>query len=688
MSEINEKSEDGITVFDIPANTHCGISGCWVCTNWKKGDANDELHRAEYGYTKKSETKSETQPKWDASAYVARTQKALGVQVLSAYTSEVPAHVVLPLPLPREALTLDSLGKLIIFKSILKYGGKVFARPCPMTPRHGFVDSRIIEDLTDLQALADETLAADSQGELLLMEAIPATASAVLTPTAIAIGSSTDGATQGRNAVTLPLVHAGFSDASLIERAHINDTPYVEALYHLHVDSEAAYSPRIVQLRDGVATGQARLKPGENWVYTETVVTGYLNVADYGDDALGFEADVKAAIPGTVLIHKGGTLLSHFSQHAMLRKMPIIFGTIPEVGTTLTPTVSADGTPQIAQLKRGLVDGMYIKLDYDTYRQAATFALVALHNASALMYDEMGAYYLGAALIMLTRLAYAAISGEFRHHQKRGGKKCRDTVYTATLNGFEGFLNGRKTLPRAWRSFAFAHWTSGYGGAAWAKCSTVTAALDTTLRDFVKHSRPETLAEIISAAHNVINCAHNNGRFLSKYVSQSVFDAAARGNVVVTLTGLFFGYYRLSLGAAMPDSEMYAATVNVWKKLKTLKEPVEPKANKKKAPNFLGVKGKIQFHMDRDQGRIIHFQQANSGHADGYVSANIYVSTLPQVVTRWLSVMCATKPKNAPSMAGNSDKRYWILSPYADVPSELQAVLAKNFIYGPTKGNE
>src|SRR6266699_3623973 len=59
MSKIKEASEDGITVFDIPAySSNCGKSSCWICTGWKKGDTNAELHRAEYGYTKKSETQA------------------------------------------------------------------------------------------------------------------------------------------------------------------------------------------------------------------------------------------------------------------------------------------------------------------------------------------------------------------------------------------------------------------------------------------------------------------------------------------------------------------------------------------------------------------------------------------------------------------------------------------------------
>src|SRR5688572_21917508 len=43
-----------------------------------------------------------------------------------------------------------------------------FARPCPLNPQHGFVDSRVVQNNEQLEKVIEETLAADPEGEVML----------------------------------------------------------------------------------------------------------------------------------------------------------------------------------------------------------------------------------------------------------------------------------------------------------------------------------------------------------------------------------------------------------------------------------------------------------------------------------------------------------------------------------------
>src|ERR1051326_3895469 len=677
----------------------CGDPTCTICELTAVTQGKDPLpaYTPYYPYTAWKPPKSAKLAK----SYKAKNQKARGIQVLADhFPSSVPSFRVFSLPLS-EDLDTDAFNHIALKRD-------VFVRPCPITPRHGFVDSRIVdrETVNDLLSLAKEAQAADPQAELVVMEAIPASASAVLTPTSIAIGPGTSSATQGKGAITLPLTGVHFR-SELLREAQIKDTPYAEALY---TTSDSGYSNKtyLVQLRDGVGCASAH-PAGMDWIPADTIVSAVYSVPNYEKDALAFEQAIKDAPAGSILWHPGGTLLSHYSQHAMLRKMPILFWKeAPVVGQSLAANVNATARPFVGPFHNGLLFGLTIEFrDSERFDAAAQFGLVVLHNATSLILSENGAFYVGMGVAILLRLAYAAIAGEFRHHQRKKYRS-RDEVYRQALAGTEGFFHARKVAPRAWRSFNFMTWSSGFGGEAWGRCTAVTPAFDAALLHFLKDPQDTGLNAIIASAHNVINCAHNNGRFLSKYCTQSTFEEAARGDFMTTLRGLFWGYV-----TANPPNPAFAPTVaftfEEWQKannnnrdgllkavtkLKAMQEPRDPSEVRAERLAKLGIGPQVkkvakekaypvQFRNARDEGRIYHFQQGKpySSGGDTYKSANCYKDTIPADAVAFLEAIVASGPPTLKSKA-SSDTKYWLVDSDS-APASLRQVLEANFMVLP-----
>src|SRR6185437_13355334 len=157
-----------------------------------------------------------------ASSQYVRTQKAAGVLALKDFNWSTIRTNVFQSP---SEITRDPW-----------YGSApLFARPCPVRPRHGFVDSQVVPTVKDARALLNLAQEVDPEAELLIMEYIQAHYNAIWTPGRFVIGPGHDGATSGTNSFTIPLVPndawmALFSGYSLLKEARIHapDVPYFE----------------------------------------------------------------------------------------------------------------------------------------------------------------------------------------------------------------------------------------------------------------------------------------------------------------------------------------------------------------------------------------------------------------------------------------------------------------------------
>ena len=156
----------------------------------------------------------------DAPVWDYRTQKARGVRQVANVLSRIVQDA-------SELALVDEFP--------------VFARPCPVWPRHGFVDSLAVGSPEELAAVWANTRAADPDGELVIMPVIDAVCSAVMTAGGVSVGRGNDGATAGHESTYLPLAHVDMSAYRNVDAPY----PYLEAVQN--------HSGRVclVQLRAG-----------------------------------------------------------------------------------------------------------------------------------------------------------------------------------------------------------------------------------------------------------------------------------------------------------------------------------------------------------------------------------------------------------------------------------------------------
>lgn len=139
----------------------------------------------------------------------ARTGKAYMFQALAAHTW-LSKHE----SLFQQSIIIDPQGRQITLKQATRLYERmvrelgpvrIFARPCPLVPCHGFVDSRVVSSASDILQVVKETVKADPNGEVILMPFIEAKYSAVQVGEYVTLGIGHDGVTAGKGQkVTLP----------------------------------------------------------------------------------------------------------------------------------------------------------------------------------------------------------------------------------------------------------------------------------------------------------------------------------------------------------------------------------------------------------------------------------------------------------------------------------------------------
>jgi len=466
---------------------------------------------------------------------VHKTQKAQGVSVLDQYPrwDALPSVVLSDpdTPLTSTAMLEAWMGR---------HG--IFARPCPVSPAHGFVESRklaatTLDDLQqELAQLWAETRAADPQGELLLTPYLPSVLNFIWRPGVITVGPGHDGATAGRDSISIPCPMPIVSEftydgafSTMLRDARITDTPYVEAVQlapgqthpkHSGIVTEDIPSLIVTQLRNGPS---GSITP--DFIPAEITVTAV--VQTNGEDLLEWRTRVEQMAPGTAVYHPGGNCNDHYFVHCRLHNVPIFTTRAPQVGERLVPT---EGTPAPYDAKaclRGIVTGLVASLDESDRRTDAVAAIASLlHSAGHI--SGRDAYWLGIAAMLMTRLGYAAAIGEYRHSFRAGEWRdlSRNEVYDAL---FEDYFSHRAQVEQAWASFHYGQWSSSYGGPAWATCTRETIALETAMLNLIANQTPEAVAALVAQLNITVNLAHNNGWWLNKFANKTVFDQSAHG---------------------------------------------------------------------------------------------------------------------------------------------------------------
>ena len=434
------------------------------------------------------------------SSITALTQKAKGIQALAKETDTWGSirYRVPSFSLYTAADVKDKADRLV---------GR-FVRPCPMTPRHGFVDSRVVNNTDEATAIINETLAADTQAEFIVMDCIKATHSAVWTPGMIVLGPGNDGATAGHGSFTLPVGGNYAGSERLLAGACVKQSPYVEMLW-----SEAGFS--VVQLRDGPAVPQQ-----VDYIAEQMVVT---NVIEAQGDLLAWETLMKNQPAGTVVYHPGGSLASHYAVHAMLNRIPVLVSSKPAVGDILVP-ISGDAalTPNVAALRAGFHYGVTAKVDYIT---ACYMMLLGCHNT--VLWLGKHDLLLGVALGCCYRLSVTAGLGEWRYKEGLGNPNknlnvSRNDVYHKVWGRVSRV---RGLFLHALKDFRLLNWSQSIGGEKWFQFTRWAAVIFNAVR-----KGDATTA--LEAMNKAVNSSHNTGWGFNKFADDGAMSRVASNPVI------------------------------------------------------------------------------------------------------------------------------------------------------------
>ena len=424
-----------------------------------------------------------------------KTQKELGIKILSAL-------------LLKEELKYG-LGLTDVYHSSNPTKYPCFARPCPVTPRHGFVDSRIILNHKEYLELKDEVEKVDKEATILFCKFIPSKYSAVLNSSTLAIGRGNDGATNGRS-ISIPIGGKNYckeqykkniQDYGLLEPLDKDTDIYVEAVW----GNSITY---LTQLREG-----PKIAATPNYIPEKTTIKAIVQCPT-DDNLLKWEYDVEHFEPGTVVYAPYRSLTSHWGVHCVLSKVPFIT-TIQDlqIGQVLIPEGLKDrGIFEWEGFDRGFHYGWNNRdIRHD---KSMHFVLGVLHNISAMGPSESA--MVGAAVALALRLSAAVVMGELRHGLKR--RNSRDKVYRSSWNKFpyKKLAKGPQIFEEAPLSLS----ASGYGGTKWIDAAEQSISL------LGITEKRGSIADILMQLNTLINCAHNNGWLFDKICGRSVFDLA------------------------------------------------------------------------------------------------------------------------------------------------------------------
>lgn len=434
------------------------------------------------------------------------TQKARGLRDL------VAAHRDYPVP----AFATHHAARIASGLTMNTLQFPLFARPCPMRPRHGFVESRRVYCVDELRALARETIAVEPQAEIVLMTEVRATHNMVWADQVITIGRGHDGATAGRDAVTLPA--AGPAPIRGIEPPPPGETGYFE-----FVRAQDG-TPYCVQYRYGPHIGSNYA--ADAYIPVDMVVR---EIMAPSDDLLEWERwcknNTNAARRGIVVYHPGGALHSHAAIHCVLHNIP--YTTKPvHVGTALKATTGgpAAWSPMPALFGAGYMRGVLATRQQDHHIDQILYAQT---NCIALLGGpETWRAMLGYACGLAVRYGGVACIGEARHDADTPWKGSRDDVYAEAFERDVYHLIEDVHVAR--ESFARKHWAKGYGGPRWRKCADAVLALHRAA-----NACQERRAAL--ALNRVVNAMHNNAKMLTKFSSLHGFDMWANAPTRATI---------------------------------------------------------------------------------------------------------------------------------------------------------
>ena len=455
-----------------------------------------------------------------------------------------------------------------------------FARPCPVKPRHGFIDSVSVYQQEALLRLYAKAIIADNGAEIILMDELSGRRSAVATSVGVSWGDSHDGATLGKDVTFIlapsdeytwshALLGSGFSRASI----GITDSLYIEIVEHCgsSIAVQARNGPRQVATVDFIPE------------VTKVVRVVYPTMKERVN-MMEWEARINKLVSmktfkGTVVnLPAGYGLSSHVAVHAIANNIPVITSFMPEKGQTIKP---ADGAKT---KKLGEADfitiadylGEWVNTNYEDTRLFAPMHFDIKHYdvrekniLQGILYASLGTLHTqglwgnGQSLLLFRAFAVSSIAkllavaciGEARHFFRHGPgqKNIREVqvkwakfspVVDKAVRKGDGsmqrsdtfkyalrmqFVDLRECLYDAMLDLSPEGWNSsdggyGYGGPKWADAANVTLFLMEMISEFCKTPTEKNWKNVIMATNDVVSVVHNGGRVLNKWINQDKMD--------------------------------------------------------------------------------------------------------------------------------------------------------------------
>ena len=493
-----------------------------------------------------------------------RTQKAKGVESLLNQIGHIPAVI---------ALIQEDKDC-----SISSSHFPLFARPCPSEPKHGYIDSRVVKTIKEVKDLWEQVKADDPLGEILLMKLITATYNLVLTPELLVIGTGHDGATGGKDTLSVPIVRQKNSVQKSATKAagvdiSVND-PYVEIV--VAELSNKNITSWFTQLRAGpkVETGRG------NYIPSKMIIAEVLRAdpAEFKDREWEKKIEEIKDLPGLVVWHPGGALTDHFSIHARSYKIPVVYDSeAPSVGEMLVPCV-VERLPDPQAVLRGIAIGGNLPLNQCTegnsysgpggnVPSAIAALLTSLHHSLSMTGDA--GEYIGVGIGLLMRLGSIALLGESRHLTGPGPKPkgARHQVYAKTYP--RSLHRHRAMLPWLINVFRYGDFGGGggVGGPKWAACGKSLIPLFEGTRQLALNPTDENVQALIRAMNVAVNQAHNGGWWLNKFAPHELFDQVQQGNwLALSQAGVIYHQAREWSRAHDEKIKQELATFKKWPK--------------------------------------------------------------------------------------------------------------------------
>lgn len=422
----------------------------------------------------------------------------------------------------------------------------VFARPCPVDPRHGFVDSIPCKTAETLNALSLETLEEESDAELLVTKPIDASYSAILTDGVLTFSGGNDGATSGKN----------------VKYFYINEDPIATAISldpTLLLEGEVPFYEFVMDKNGANNLVQVRSAPGvpkcKDFVQDDVEVKTVIKAEG---DLLEWETLMRTVDAATTIVdHRGGSLSSHYSIHAILNRVPLFTTYLPEIGDKLVPTVhntevnEEDKDSFFKSFCYGFSAGEHMmkKSQFFSDGSARTImktslqlALSCLHNFSTIVQSK-DYEVVGITLGLFLRATFTVSSGETRHVGSRLNSshdadlhkwykeipKNRETCYNWVYKQSTSEL--LENIMVIYRMFDDVNWGSGYGGAKWASCTRSSIEL-------FNACVTKDIGTVVALFNNVLHEEHNGGKYLNKVINVGEFDLAANDSSTYALKNM------------------------------------------------------------------------------------------------------------------------------------------------------